>query len=210
MNKLWMKNNKLVVDSLKRPILCDECPCVVSVCFLDTFTDSNGVAISDHTPDQDLGDSTYSVSTAWEIQSNVCKHVTDETSPVTIDVFSSDGLLTFAATGLGGNAFGVIFRHSDDSNYWFIRIGLGDVSLWKMEAGTPTIVDVEVTATPVEVFVTLSGDDILVNIVWSTGSASLSTTNSFNNDATKIGFTGIVVASGFPVGGTIDDLSFCP
>ena len=93
---------------------------------LDTFTDTNGVLIQNHTPDID------SVGTGWEllngsidIQSNRGRMISGSTNDVAvIDCGEADVIITVKGnfSDSGNGSVGIVTRAVDASNHWLCII----------------------------------------------------------------------------------------
>jgi hypothetical protein len=84
---------------------------------------------------------------------------------------------------------GLLARYTDASNYIFARIGTTDIKLFKVVAGTSTQLGSTFTMTPTSgatynLKLTLSGSNISV---FKDGNSIISTTDTFNQTATKAG-----------------------
>ncbi|NIT58398.1 MAG: hypothetical protein GWN00_19880 [Aliifodinibius sp.] len=110
----------------------------------DTFTDTNGTLLNNHTPDTDVVGGGWSGSTAAEINSNQLRFDTDN-STNTIDGGTSDGDIYFdwivASAALNRNS--LIYRYTDDNNHWRynLREDNGDVRIVERNGGTNTTRD---------------------------------------------------------------------
>lgn len=87
----------------------------------DTFTDTDGTALTSHTPD--TGGS-WSASAAWTIQGN--KAVPSGTNrTLSRDIGAADqrvrAVVNLGADGTSRDA-GLLFRRSDANNYWLVRL----------------------------------------------------------------------------------------
>ncbi len=108
----------------------------------DTFTDTNGTALSDHTPDKRPSSNAWaSLRGTWQVQSNRGKLTTsvgDGQNVIVIDAGDAD--VTVEAqlvTGAAGDAdSGVIVNAVDVDNYWlFTLLAGGSCVLYEHTAG---------------------------------------------------------------------------
>lgn len=84
----------------------------------DTFTDSNGTALTAHTPDIDtVGSGWVNQSGTYQIDSNAAHRETGPTgSVVAIDAGNAD--VTVKSDISAKTTSGIVARLSDDNNYW--------------------------------------------------------------------------------------------
>ena len=161
--------------------------------FLDTFTDTDGTALSAHTPDYDgVGNGWICSGGTDEIQDN---KLTNQSSTAgdnvtcLVDVETGDCIV--AADVVPTAAWGMLFvRYSDSSNNWRVRLETDANSfiLQKIEAGVLTsVTSTSVTITAGEsygVVVVLSGNVITAYL---NGENKISFTSPFLNDQTSFG-----------------------
>ena len=206
MSRLWLKNNKIVVNALKQPILCGECPCI-SGCnfnghvFEDVFNEFSNTNLDAHIPDIDVegGGWNYAdASNAWIVngtgdQLNGTPSVTSS-RPAWIEAGGNgNAQVSCKAFSGSGGAGGIVFRYSDDSNWLrvnFARVDStsGTLSVEKYESGSlSTLVSTTVDSPNSEASAMLveACDDGIV--VYYRGTLELNTTSSFNITATKFG-----------------------
>jgi len=155
----------------------------------DTFTDTNGVSLADHTPDIDTSGAGWTVVTATcDIQSNAAR-VLATPSVATIDSTASDFTLTVTVTPGNGAASGVIFRRTNATAYWEVTVNdPGNNFLLREYASGYTTRDtanINITGgTPYTVVVTCSGTSISATL---DGANTVSFTSSNNQAATVVG-----------------------
>lgn len=168
----------------------------------DSFTDANGTALPSHTMDLGSGWTRFKGTggNQMTIQSNKCQSFTDAATEYAYQAESGVADATIEASMVFGGADNfhlnmLIFRYVDASNYWACRIaGDGVITLRKYVAGVETIVDTDSVSISAGVAVAtsgvLNGDSIAVTV----GGVTVSTTDSFNNTATKHGISSYLSA----------------
>jgi lysophospholipase L1-like esterase len=177
----------------------------------DSFTGANGTGIA--TRPTDSGHTwTLQPSTAWQIQSNRCV-LTTATFTIQlegqayIDAGQSDRLITCVQNFDSNHIAGVIFRRSDQLNYWIFYFSGFTALLQKCVAGT--FVNADGFYFPYadvrNVTITCEGDDISATVDGA-GGGTAHTTDSFNNTATQFGIRD--TATGY--GGYFDDFRAGP
>lgn len=114
-----------------------------TVLFYDTFIDTNGILLANHSPD--MGADWIQAQGSIAIASNQAAWVSGASIAIT-KVSSPDYEVTAdftVGTPSGSSAFGVILRYEDLNNYWVAYVdGNSSVLLIKREAGVNTTVAV--------------------------------------------------------------------
>jgi len=178
---------------------------IINVFSNDTFTDSDGVLLSDHVMDSGSGWSLPSGNELWTILNNRARRGGGAESGVQTETSQSDGVITgeFAVGQSFGNYVTIDFRYQDANNKWDLYfINLASVNpnrfaLRKWVAGVITDV-VSIGHTPIianDVFksfqINLEGPNIDVTVFDPTRTPTpdyfLSTVDSFNQTLTKHG-----------------------
>ncbi len=161
----------------------------------DTFTDTNGTELVDHTPDTDTEGGGWSSRTATtdggRIQANVYENEhTSREGQFLIDAGVADCVVRMTLN-LGDNTqSGMYVRYSDSSNFWQIRVrdDTQQVILYRVVAGSFNADDTQSATiannTDYDMVCTLSGNSVSCDVAGVTVSA----TNSHNNTATSHGF----------------------
>jgi len=175
----------------------------------DTFTGTNGTALTAHMPDSSQvgGGWTTSGSAAPTLQSGLARVTTAGTASsriyATQDATLSDVQLSTdwsvrSATAWGG----LVLRWTDANNFLFVGYtGSGELAIYEMQGGTWTRrVGAPITAasgTVHQIEVMASGSSL--QVLWD-GVLTLQTTDSFNQTATRHGLAwanGIDTLSGY-------------
>jgi len=173
----------------------------------DTFTDSPGTALGSHT--MNTGSGWTVPSGAFQVgASNQAVGVTDDTSNIAIaDAGQADVTVSVDIfVPPTAQAWGLIFRYVDTSNYWQLAMVNGTLELDEIVAGTPTTRDTEVTggsldSTTVSFSVVLSGSSITATV----GAYNLSYSSSTHATATKFGMLNYLNAAGSYVPAPLDN-----
>lgn len=178
-----------------------------TVCVSDSFTDTNGTLLADHTPEVDtVGDGWTSHLGDWKITSGYAYASSSPGSPfplATINAGVSDVVYTVKArrssTGPSAIITRVLFRFIDTANFW--TVDFSDTArqfiLRKVISGAATTSSS--IAWPVDFdwhtfVITLLGQSIEVNIDSST--YTLSATDGAHQTATRFGFGSRMANSG--------------
>jgi hypothetical protein len=158
----------------------------------DNFTDANGTLLTSHTPTLAPGGSSWAASDAnFEIQSNALTRSAagSDNQTATINSGISNGYFSGTYTpGVSGGS-GIVFRHTDNSNFYYVRVFSGTtLGLFKLEAGVETLVQsAAVTAAGTwSVVIECWGSRIRVFLNGAT-TPQITVTNTFNMTATNIG-----------------------
>ena len=164
--------------------------------FTDTFTDTNGTKLVNHTPE--VGgpwvNLDYAGDTNWDIVSSRLHSFADSLAMVGTDVGSPNMRLTFDYHRVTGSSnLNVVFRATDWFNRWSFWIDASGVAhLQRYLAGTGTEPfgtssgwSLDVTH-QVEIIASLNDFEI-----WIDGSLAISGTSSDHNNVTNIGFAGV-------------------
>ena len=160
--------------------------------FNDEFTDSNGTLLTAHTPSP----VNTTGNPSWEFLSNTADIQGNKASPIivagssrsVIDSGLSDNITIEADVKFGSNN-GLIFRTTDDNNTYWAIFTTNTLHIYKREGGSISSVASQLTSglstgTYYTMRVTLDGDKITVTY---NDEFIVSTTQSFNNSATKHG-----------------------
>jgi len=102
---------------------------------------------------------------------------------------ANNGLVGLRLPTVSTPGSSVVFRLSDTSNYWIVKLTAVGYDLVKRVAGSETLVG-SYTVTPAiddEIMVSLNGDSIMVLI---NNTVAITTTDSFNSSATRHGIRG--------------------
>lgn len=164
---------------------------------IDTFTDTNGTALTAHTPN--TGGAWTTVTGTFKILGNCCVPNSDADNDMAlINTGWSDGLVAADTTAYYTGAGNVdnpqlVFRATDVNNYWYLRwqpeTG-GTLVIFKMVAGVLTFVDLlaNVAVVPsgqaTQVMATFNGPNIAYFI---NGRQILRCVDTFNQTATRCG-----------------------
>lgn len=102
----------------------------------DTFTDTNGVLLANHTMDLGPGWTVLEGTSAnMTIDSNQAKCVTSNPGTIVADAGDADVTLYYSGYFASGEAVGGIVRATDADNYWLADVGTGNVILYEKNAG---------------------------------------------------------------------------
>jgi len=115
---------------------------LLSVILYDTFTDTNGTLLANHTPDLQLGANWNIVSGDWEIQSNELQINTADTNLhfAYVDIGQPNTILSFVINSFdSSNTTQFILRYTDDSNHILFLINQdGKITIGKRVGGVFT------------------------------------------------------------------------
>jgi hypothetical protein len=161
---------------------------------LDHFTDSNGTALPSHTMDTGPGWTRIEGSGGNQstIESNKLQNFLDPLSAYSYvaDAGEADAMCVASFTPgavSDSNYCQILFRVTDINNYWSLRVHGNTVDLVKYVSGVETVVDTDTgsfsAGVPSTYTVLANGSAISV----SAGGVDLSTSDAFNNTATKWG-----------------------
>lgn len=177
----------------------------------DTFTDTNGVDLSAHTPETNTPGSAYSLEemlTAWaaptansvEIQSNQLDiDVTGD--GFVYDVKVTDYTIEFdwVITSTTGHRIGIYFRRTDLDNlyYWNLREPNDDYQMYRFTAGVQTQIGTTQaytfnTSTTYAIKVVVSGTS---TELWINGVSQYTLTADQHASATKMGIGAQTIAT---------------
>jgi lysophospholipase L1-like esterase len=177
--------------------VCQVIPLIVSTVY-DTFTGTNGTALTSHSPDVNTpGHAWVSPSGALNLQGNKARNTTTGTTAISvIDCGISDATVQVVVNEtIGGNAdAGLVLRYSDLSNYWkcYLDCGSGTVTLDEHSTANGTVTRgsasfAQSAGTNYLVTAVLSGSTIRVFV---NGQHQFSYTSATQNQAaTKHGIT---------------------
>jgi hypothetical protein len=165
---------------------------------LDLFTGSNGDTLPAHAPNEAPAGAEWSVEYGtWDIQSNAARAIsvdgTKKYATVLIESGKADGQIAVVnrrgASGGDYNGGGIVFRATDKLNFLiatFIDAGLYVIRIQNGTLGvvatTPITLNPSVDYIIEVVFL---GQDITV--LMDGGRATLATTSTFNQTATRVG-----------------------
>jgi hypothetical protein len=187
-------NNRALTNPASRTYTVIHVPVLV---VHDSFTDANGTALPSHTMDLGTGWTRFKGTGLNQvtIQSNKAQSFTDGATEYAYSTESGVSDATVEASVVFGGADNfhlnmMILRFTDASNFWACRIaGDGVITLRKYVGGVETIVDTDavsvIAGTPIAVSAVLSGTSIAV----TAGGVTVNATDSFNQSATKHGFS---------------------
>lgn len=168
----------------------------------DTFTDTNGTALTAHTMTIGPGWVGFG-SQFFDIQSNATREQFGNTGSVVADAGVANGVYRVTVSAANCN---IVLRLTDNSN----RITLTNpantqLTLTKTVAGADTVIvsdaGLTVITYPVQLQIVLSGDNITCSVVGQAGQ-QIAGSDSFNNTATRFGFRAQTALI------TYDDFSF--
>lgn len=138
----------------------------------DTFTDTNGTALADHTPDTDAVGTGWAVlSGTWTISGN--KAVTATTGRAVLEAGIADGTATVTWSSVNSATSGGLCLRATDDNNWlrvYVDESANTVVLQKRVTGTVTTVNSAAvtggitTNTNYVVAATLSGSSVIVYV----------------------------------------------
>ncbi len=108
----------------------------------DTFTDTNGVLLENHTPDVDTVGGGWEVPDhPWTVQSNAARgndgNLAVE-SPILIQIGVADQKVTGTYAAQNAQGMGAVLRAVDKDNYWQCEVDDTFVIIRDVVAGTPT------------------------------------------------------------------------
>lgn len=167
----------------------------VSILVYDTFTDTNSVALTSHTPDKSPAP-WVAIAGTMDIQSNKASWASGALNIQTINTGKADCTISCIVTTAGGIANdqnGISFRVIDTDNRWvaYLNNQGNTVNLLKFVTGTPTsggsaaMTLANNTAYTVEVV--LSGNSIIMNV---DGVQKFSISDAAHATATRHGLYG--------------------
>jgi lysophospholipase L1-like esterase len=177
--------------------VCQVIPAIVSTIY-DTFTGTNGTALTAHTPDVNTPGHTWASPVgALNIQGNKARNTTTLSTAISvIDSGRSDATAQVVVNEtVGGNAdAGLVLRYSDTSNYWklYLDCAAGTVTLEEHSTANGVVTRGQANVTQsagINYLVTavLSGSTILAFV---NGQHLIEYTNATQNQsATKHGIT---------------------
>jgi len=146
--------------------------------FLDTFTDTNGVLLENHTPDIDIvGGGWVDDADEWEIQSNKATTSLGQAHTTEIDVGTADYTLKVThVTDSAATGGWIVFRGS-----WGVQFDLGDVSV--VTPGGFIVLFAEALSTSYDIIIVCRGNRINI---WIDGVLVFSGVDDTGNDVTTI------------------------
>ena len=102
----------------------------------DSLTDSNDVAIADHTPEK--GGPWVANSGTWTIQNNQLRESTGGSKTTVIDVEQADVIFQATWSVLAASDAGIVARYVDASNYLILVVDsiTNFMILWKQVSGS--------------------------------------------------------------------------
>lgn len=157
----------------------------------DTFTDTDGTAITAHTPDIYPSTTWENLANSGQILSNRAYHDGDGSCVIESGLadctITADLLSSYEASGISTRQVGIIFRY-DGTDYWKAEANANSNLFRLLDPSGSAVVSVEVSIGAGELLtvkVVLSGDSIKAYL---NGANEISTTSSANQSATKHGY----------------------
>ena len=146
MKTLWLRNNKLIVDSVKRPILCGDCPCDNVPISSSSLLSSSAVG-SSSTVIVDCAQCPGGMPRCWEItvagiSDLACTNATCSELNGTF-ILIHNGSCTFSSREMvkvcSGSTFAVAWQMRFETTQWTLRARHDSVSAgaYTLSSGNP-------------------------------------------------------------------------